>query len=175
MKAFLLSMMATFTFNVAIATPPLSKQEAHKLLVQSANEFLYANFYIDRFIKETAISNDLIALKKAGYITIQPTKTAGAGKMEVMAAGKGKPLFIREENGKLYFRVADVAVNVVSVKEQTLKGKTTANVVYKEKFTRNRFLELMGVNHCFDGTEYTGKATLVYNGNGWKVEHADYR
>jgi hypothetical protein len=145
------------------------------MVLRSTREFLYDNFHLDKFVDKKRLHDNIAALKKEGYIDLVNTKTAGPDRFEIIVLEKGKKLFVREEKGKLYFNVADVEIKILSITERPGKnGDLACKVVYTEKLTRNRFMELWGVTHCFDGSEYTSNATLVHTKDGWDVVLEDY-
>lgn len=164
-------LLAISMFYTARAAELLTKEEAKKQIEAHVSEYLYANFNIDKFVKTNRVYDNLKALKKEGYIDIVKAK-GKPNTLEVIVLKKGQPLYVREENNKLFFRAADVETKITSVKElQGKNGSISYYVEYKEKLTRTRFMELWGVNHCFDGKEYNTHATLTKTKKGWKVEH----
>lgn len=164
------ALLAAILFYNPCTAAVLTKEDAKKEIERTVTQYLSASFYIDKYVKQNRVSDNLAALKKAGCISMVRS-LSHAGTYEIKPALKGLPLFIKEEKNKLFFKVADVDVEIISITGgvPAKDGSKTYDVEYREKITRNYFMEAWGVKHCFDGKAYLSNATFTKTKHGWKV------
>lgn len=164
----ILTLLAACLFFHASAKETLSKEEAGKQIGQFYQTELFSGFYLDAYVYETHIPENITALKKAGFIKLAPNNTKH-GTLLVKTTAKSQPYFIKEENGKLYFKMGTFPLEVVYISDPSSEsGNIVCRVQYKEIIKLNALGKAWNP-HCLKDGTCINTAKFIKTQSGWKI------